>query len=104
MIKFERLSNGAKATIIRNEVTQPVYIGMAVSREELATLNVISGTVLYTIDEKEIVEVSAKDAPAPAPKPVQVEKPEVVEATTPVEPVVAVKPAIVKPAPRTAKK
>ena len=102
MIKFERLSNGAKATIIRNEVTQPVYIGMAVSREELATLNVVSGTVLYTIDEKEIVEVSAKAAPAP--KPVQVEKPEVVEATTPVEPVVAVKPAIVKPAPRTTKK
>jgi hypothetical protein len=102
MIKFERLSNGAKATIIRNEVTQPVYIGMAVSREELATLNVVSGTVLYTIDEKEIVEVSAKAAPAP--KPVQVEKPEVVEATTPAEPVVAVKPAIVKPAPRTTKK
>jgi hypothetical protein len=102
MIKFERLSKGAKATIIRNEVAQPVYIGMTVSREELNTLNVISGTVLYTIDEKEIVEVSAKAEPAP--KPMQVAVADTVVATTEAEPVVATKPAIVKPAPRTTKK
>jgi len=102
MIKFERLSKGAKATVIRNEVTQPVYIGMAVSREELDTLQVTAGTVLYTVDEKEIVEVSAK--PAEAPKPQQVIQPAEVAVPTQPEPVAAVKPAIVKPAPRTTKK
>jgi hypothetical protein len=102
MIKFERLSKDAKATIVRNEKKQPVYTGMTVSREELSTLTVITGTVLYTVDEKDIVEVSAKAEPAP--KPVQVAVTDKVAVTAEAGPVVAAKPVIVKPAPRTTKK
>lgn len=102
MIKFERLSKDSKATVIRNEVAQPVYVGMTVSSKELDTLKVISGSVLYTVDEKQIVEVYAELTLAP--KSEQTEKSEVVEASTATEPVVQVKPVIVKPAPRTAKK
>lgn len=103
MIKFERLSKDAKATVVRNGVTQPVYLGMCVSAQELETLVVISGKVLYTVDEEQVIEVEAD------PKSQQV--PEVQEPVAPVEdakPVEAApepkKPVIVKPAPRTAKK
>lgn len=89
MIKFERLSKDAKATIVRNGVKQPVYLGMTVSQAELDSLVVSAGEVLYTVNEEKIVTVQAPVAAPPAPEPAAP---------------VAAKPAIVKPAPRTAKK
>lgn len=105
MIKIEQLKNGAKATIVRNDVTQPVYIGMTLTEDELASLTIALGTVVYTVDEAEVVEVSAggKAPEAPADTKSQDSSTTAVEATVETEAAV-VKPAIVKPAPRSAKK
>jgi hypothetical protein len=105
MIKIEQLKNGAKATIIRNAVTQPVYVGMTLTDIELASLEIGSGTVVYTVDEIEVVEVSAGNQAPAAPIDTKSSEPSAATVETPVEveaPVV--KPAIVKPAPRSAKK
>jgi hypothetical protein len=105
MIKIEQLKNGAKATIIRNDVAQPVYVGMNVTNDELASLEIELGSVVYTIDETEIVEVSAGvNAPqAPVDTKSQEQSATAVETSVEAEAPV-VKPAIVKPAPRSAKK
>lgn len=97
MIKFERLSKDAKATIVRNGVQQPVYLGMTLSSSELESLVVSAGTVLYTIDETEVVEVSAKPAVV-KPAVVETKAAELPEAQPEVK-----KPVIVKPVPRTKK-
>lgn len=105
MIKIEQLKNGAKATIVRNNVAQPVYIGMTLTNTELDSLNIGLGTVVYTVDETEVVEVSAggKTPEAPADTKSQDSGTPAVETTVETEAAV-VKPAIVKPAPRSAKK
>lgn len=99
MIKFERLSKDAKATIVRNDAVQPVYLGMVVTPKELETLTVSSGTVLYTVDEEKVVEVKAST------KIQEVEPKLTDESATAQEPVVEPKkPAIVRPTPRSPKK
>jgi hypothetical protein len=95
MIKIEQLNGGAKATIVRNGAKQAVYVTMIITPEELKTLEVIGGSLLYTVDETEIIEVKGIVAKAPEPKAVA--KP-VVESTEPEAP------AVVKPAIKTAKK
>lgn len=105
MIKIEQLKNGAKATIIRNEVRQPVYPNMTVTAAELETIET-TGTVVYSIDELEVLEIGANTERG---EPLVVETPKSLEqSTTPVEATIevaqTVKPAIVKPAPRSAKK
>lgn len=113
MIKIEQLKGGCTATIERNGVRQPVYVRMVVTKAELNSLEITGGTLVYTIDEEQIVEVDGT-----VPNNVQVavtdqviatEIPSVeVESTATVEPAATeveapkavVKPAIVKPAPR----
>jgi hypothetical protein len=104
MIKIEQLKNGAKATIVRNGVAQPVYLGMTVTRAELDTLET-TGTVVYSIDESEIVEFGANtERAAVSSEPPKSPEP----STAPLEAAVTapapVKPVIVKPAPRSPKK
>lgn len=99
MIKFERLSKDAKATIVRNDAVQPVYLGMVVTSKELETLTVSSGTVLYTVDEEKVIEVHASTK-TQEPQPELTSEPVTVQ-----EPVVEQKkPVIVRPAPRNSKK
>ncbi len=104
MIKIEQLKNGAKATIVRNGVAQPVYLGMTVTRAELDTLET-TGTVVYSIDESEIVEFGANTERTAASSELP-KSPE--PSTAPLEAAVTapapVKPVIVKPAPRSPKK
>jgi hypothetical protein len=87
---------------------------MNITAAELETLEVIGGVLVYTVDENEIVEVvggeageptkSTVTAPVGTPEPTE-QSTTTVEVTEKVpEVVVAVKPAIVKPVPRTAKK
>lgn len=57
MIKIEKMTPGCKATITRGEQPQPVFVGQLLSRADLETLVVGGGTLMYTIDEQEIVEV-----------------------------------------------
>ena len=104
MIKIEQLKNGAKATIVRNAVTQPVYVGMTLTNAELVSLELQEGTVVYTVDEAEVVELSAggKAPEAPADTKSADQSTTAVEATATAK--APVKPVIVKPAPRSAKK
>lgn len=105
MIKIEQLKNGAKATIIRNGVKQPVYLAMNITAAELATLEVVGGSMVYTVDEAEILEVQGGETPEASKSLEPVTSPEPSESavetaseTAEIAPVV--KPAIVKPAPR----
>lgn len=115
MIKIEQLKGGCTATIERNGVRQPVYVRMAVTKAELNSLKITGGTLVYTIDEEQIVEVGGTES-TPAALQIAVEDtvaateiPSVeIESTATVEPTVTeveapkavVKPAIVKPTPR----
>lgn len=109
MIKIEQLKDGAKATIVRNGVKQPVYLAMNITRAELETLEVIGGSLMYTIDEAEIVEIQGGETPVPvkSPEPFVPVEQSAATVETPVETETSVEetqPAIVKPAPRTVKK
>lgn len=55
MVKVEALLNGCKATIIRHGNSMPVYLGMLMTREELETLKVLSGSITYSVDEIEVI-------------------------------------------------
>jgi hypothetical protein len=84
MIKIEEIK-AIKATIVRDGVRQPLLLHSHISDAELATVEAESGTITYSVDEREVKTVTfqAKPAPvAPAAKPA--------------------KPAIVKPAAKTA--
>ena len=116
MIKIEQLKGGCTATIQRNGVKQPVYVGMVVTKAEIESLELSQGTLVYTIDEQEIVEVGQK-------APLELSVNDTVSATTEIPslevqdtisveltvaedeaPKAVVKPAIVKPAPRAKSK
>ena len=109
MIKIEQLKGGCTATIQRNGVKQPVYIGMAVTKEELDSLEISQGTLVYTIDEEEIVEVGQKttlevnlnDVVVTAEIPsIEAQSGSALELTVEETPKAVVKPAIIKPTPR----
>lgn len=79
MIKIEEIK-AVKATIVRDGVRQPLLLHSHISDAELVTVEAESGTVTYSVDEREVKTVSFQPKPAPAaPVPK------------------AVKPAIVKP-------
>lgn len=59
MIKIEKLKDGAKATYVRDGVRRQVYLHHLITHQELATLEVTEGTVVYSVDEQEIKEQSA---------------------------------------------
>ncbi len=73
MVKIEQLKNGAKATFVRNGTERPVFLHQLITRQELDSLVVQQGTVVYSVDEMEILEKSAevKSVAAPAPEPAE---------------------------------
>lgn len=73
MVKIEQLKNGAKATFVRDGTERPIFLHQLITRQELETLMVQQGTVVYSVDEMEILEKSAdvKSVAAPAPQPVE---------------------------------
>jgi hypothetical protein len=84
MIKIEEIK-AVKATVVRDGVRQPLILHSHISDAELVTVEAESGTITYSVDEREVKTVTfqAKPAPvAPAAKPA--------------------KPVIVKPAPKAA--
>lgn len=75
MIKIEKL-NAAKAVFLRDGVEQPVFLHALLTPKEYKTLKVLEGSLVVSIDEQEVVTVSATSAPAEVPKAVaQVEEP-----------------------------
>lgn len=65
MIKIEQLKLGTEATVEKAGKAMQVYPGMVVTPQELKTLKVTAGYVVYTIDEQEIVRVEAEPKPEP---------------------------------------
>lgn len=111
MIKIEKLRDGAKATIMRNGVKQAIYETMRLSYSEFETIEVTTGSVIYSVDEQVVKEVSANTPVVPlkeSPKSAQQNKIAVDTATKDTETVaqekVTVKPVIIKPVSKTTKK
>lgn len=59
MIKIEQLKDNAKAVYTSNGVKKPVFLHQLITHQDLATLEVLQGTVVYSVDELEIKEQSA---------------------------------------------
>ena len=75
MVKIEQLKDGAKATYTRDYTREQAAVGLhnLISFNELQSMIVTKGTVIYTIDEKIFGEKSAPVQPAPVqPAPVKV--------------------------------
>ena len=78
MIKIEKLSTNTKATIERNGAGRiNLYLGMILNNTEFATLELVEGSVIYSIDELEVKTITkepnvttAISAASPAPIPV----------------------------------
>ena len=84
MIKIEEIK-AVKATVVRDGVRQPLILHSHISEAELDSIEAEEGTVVYSVDEREVkmLTFQAKPAPvAPVAKPA--------------------KPAVVKPAPKAA--
>ncbi len=69
MIKIEKLSADCKATIVRADVKQPVFLHQLLTPAEFATLMVEAGELVYSVDELEVNAVKAPGLVEPA-KPV----------------------------------
>lgn len=71
MVKIEELKDGAEATYTKDYTGESGLVGLhnLISLNELESMVVTKGTVVYTIDEQEFGEKSAGPAPkAPAAK------------------------------------
>jgi hypothetical protein len=77
MIKIEKVSPGAKAFVTQADGTKrQVFPGILLSFSEADSLEISGGTVMYTVNETDIitkssVEVVAKTEAAPAVKVIQ---------------------------------
>jgi hypothetical protein len=90
MIKIER-STAVNATIVRNDVRQPVTLNMTVTQAELDSLQADSGTITYSVDELEVKTVDfqpKQSTPAPVIKPVTVAVTDTVVTTTVAKPII----------------
>lgn len=87
MVKIEKLSHDAQVWFQRDGVRQRAWLHQLISYAELTTLVVESGTVVYSIDEQEVITRSADTTKSPAAAPAT---PEPVAAPAPAEPPVAV--------------
>lgn len=56
MIKIER-STAINATLLRNDVRQPVTLNMIVTATELESITADGGSIVYSVDEMEIKTV-----------------------------------------------
>lgn len=61
MVKIEKLSQDAVVEFTRNGKVHTARVGSTLSKEELDTLKVRSGSVVYSIDELELVTKAADE-------------------------------------------
>ena len=67
MVKIEQIKD-AKVFVTKDGVRRQVFLHQLITRQEAETLEVEGGTVVYSVDEQELVTKEA-------PKPVVVEPP-----------------------------
>lgn len=80
MVKIEQLKNNAKISIIRDGERRQVFLHQLITRQELETLEIESGSVVYSVDESEIIEKFAEIKPVAAPEPAKVSVKEKIKA------------------------
>jgi hypothetical protein len=102
MIKIERLKDGAKVFVVTEGTRRQVYLNQLITYAEFETIEVESGTLVYSIDETEVKEIQGQG------KQLALNLTETVQdtvATTDVaEPItVTSQPVVIKPTPRTKK-
>jgi hypothetical protein len=78
MIKIEKIS-ATKATIVRSGVRQPVLLHSHISEQELATIEAEAGTIVYTVDESEVKQLTFQAKPAPVAPVVKQPAPRIVK-------------------------
>lgn len=78
MIKIEKI-NAVKATLVRSGVRQPVLLHSHVTDAELATIEAESGTIVYSVDESEVKELTFQPKPAPQAPVVKQPAPRIVK-------------------------
>lgn len=66
-IKLEKISVPGKVFITRNNVRQKAQPNMVITEQELASLEVLNGEVVYSVDELTLHTIKAKE---PEPKPI----------------------------------
>jgi len=59
MVKIEKL-NAAKAVFIRDDIEHPVFLHAILTDAEFKTLKVLTGSVMVSIDESEVLTISAE--------------------------------------------
>lgn len=89
MIKIERI-DAVNATVVRNGIVQNLLTGSKLTPEELASITADSGTVVYSVDEREVKTLVFQKAVVNDTISFELTQP-------------ATKPVIKQPAPRTAK-
>ena len=88
MIKIEKIS-ATKATIIRGGLRQPLILHSHISAEELASIEAEAGTIVYSVDEAEVKELTFQAKPVAAAAVVKQPAPRTAKSAAPVaEPVV----------------
>jgi len=104
MVKIEKLTPGTIVYVQRDGAKRRVFLNQLITRDELASMEVESGTVTYSIDEEVIEEKSAEQVPVQQTLDLETKVATTDEVeTVKVEPVTPA-PVIVKPATRTVTK
>lgn len=98
MVKIEKIGAGATATILRNGERLTVFEKQLITYAEADTMEVTGGEVIYSVNETEVITKSGNSAPAVPQAPAEPELPAATETAE------KVKPVIVQPAAKTAKK
>lgn len=97
MVKIEKLSPDASVWFVRDGVRQRARLHQLLSRAELATLEVEVGTVVYSIDEQEVVTQSATTTKSPEPAAATAPMAAPAPVEPPVAPATETKPKVVFP-------
>ena len=88
MIKIEKIS-ATKATVVRGGVRQPLVLHSHITAEELATVEAETGNIVYSVDEREVKELTFQPKPVVAAPVVKQPAPRATKPTVPVaQPVV----------------
>jgi hypothetical protein len=57
MIKIEKLKDGAKVFVKRDGERTQVFLNQLISHSEFNTIEVEGGTLVYSVDESEVLEI-----------------------------------------------
>lgn len=106
MIKIERIDSIVRPTYVRNGLRQPMFASQMVSEEEFSSIELIEGSILYSVNESEVntlhvnnsASVVSTNPIAVSTNPTVVSTNSTVVSTNPTD--VATKPAIIPATPK----